>query len=164
MAETETPRQVMRQDALDGLLPDHVHPRRHDLLVERWKVAHAEYRAEVALGWDRMKLFVTLNPVLTAGIVASDARPHTARLALVAAAAVALAGTLIVRRSHSRYQATRAVVLRLEDELGFADLQTTGGQRAAREGPRLEWFRVVDVLAFVFVGIAVLDVALAVTW
>jgi len=162
MAETEGTRQVARQDALDGPLPgQRPDPRRPDILVERWKIAHAEYRAEVALGWDRMKLFITLNPILTAGIAVSEARPRAAQLALVAAAVVALAGTLIVRRSHSRYQATRAVLQHLEDELGFADLQTTGGQRAAREGMRLEWFRVVDVVTGVFVLLAIVDVALA---
>lgn len=130
-------------------------------LLERWKQAHAEYRAEVALGWDRQKLFLTLNPVLTAGLAATGVHTTAARLACVAAAAVALAGTLIVLRSHGRYQAARAAVQQLEDALGIEDLQTTGGQRAARGGPRLERFRVVDVLVGVFVLLAAIDVALA---
>ena len=133
-------------------------------LVERWKLAHAEYRAEVALGWDRMKFFLAANPILTAGIAAFGTRILAAQLAFIAAALGALAGTLIVRRSHGRYQATRAVLQRLEDELGWADLQTTGGQREARELPRLEKFRVVDIVTSAFIMIALLDVALAVLW
>lgn len=130
--------------------------------VERLKLAHAEYRAEVALGWDRQKLFLTLNPALTAALVASGAHSIGNQLAFGAAALIALSSTFIVLRSHKRYQATRAVVQRLEDALGFADLQTTGGQRAERGLPRLERFRIVDVIAFVFVMLAIVDVALAV--
>lgn len=160
MSETE----AQRQDALDGPRPG---PRRPDILVERWKIAHAEYRAEVALGWDRTKLFITLSPALTAWIASSDApaasSPLATRLLFALAALIALAGTFIVDRGHTRYQATRAVVQRLEDALGFADLQTTGGQREARELPRLEKFRVVDVVRGVLIVIALLDVALAVT-
>jgi hypothetical protein len=133
-------------------------------LLERWKLAHAEYRAEVALGWDRQKLFMTLNPVLTAGLAA--AAPPAPELPIVLgfglAACVALAGMLIVLRSHSRYRATRATLQRLEDLLGFEDLQTTGGQREARGLLRLELFRVVDVIAAVFLLFALLDIVLAV--
>lgn len=136
-------------------------------LFERWQLAHAEYRAEVALGWDRQKLFLTLSPTLTAGIASladHGAHAHAAQLAFMVAALVALAGTLVVYRSHTRYRAARATLLRLETELGFEDLQTTGGQREARAGLRLEKFRIVDVLVVVFLLIAALDVALAVTW
>ena len=133
---------------------------RHEL-IERYKLAHAEYRAEVALGWDRQKLFLTLNPALTALISSAVHTKAGAQLALTAAALTALAGALIVRRSHSRYRATRAALLQLEDLLGIQDLQTTGGQRQARDAPRLERFRIVDVVAFVFVVTALLDLALA---
>lgn len=131
-------------------------------LLERLKLAHAEYRAEVALGWDRQKLFLTLNPVLTAGLLANGAHTLTARCACVLAALIALAGALVVRRSHGRYRAARAALQRLEDQLGLEDLQTTGGQREARGGLRLERFRVVDVLVGVFLLLAGLDLALAV--
>lgn len=130
-------------------------------LLERLKLAHAEYRAEVALGWDRQKLFLTLNPVLTAGLLASGAHTLAARYACVLAALIALAGALVVRRSHGRYRAARAALQRLEDQLGLEDLQTTGGQREARGGLRLERFRVVDVLVGVFLLLAGLDLLLA---
>jgi hypothetical protein len=130
-------------------------------LYERLKLAYGELRSEISLNWDRQKLFLTLNPALTTLIVAV-AHGWPRRLCLLSAALIALAGTLIVRRGHTRYQASRAVVLRLEDELGIQDLQTTGGQREARGGLRLERFRVVDVLVAVFLVLAVLDVALAV--
>lgn len=130
-------------------------------LLERLKLAHAEYRAEVALGWDRQKLFLTLNPLLTAGLAASDVHTPAARLAAGAAALVAIAGMLIVLRSHGRYQAARAALLQLEDALDLQDLQTTGGQRELRAGLRLEKFRVVDVIVTVFALLAAVDVMLA---
>jgi hypothetical protein len=133
-------------------------------LIERWKLAHAEYRAEVALGWDRQKLFLTVNPALTALMASSAHTGIGARLGLVAAALTALAGVLVVRRSHGRYRATRTALQSLEDALGIQDLQTTGGQREARGEPRLERFRVVDVVAGLFLTLAALDIALAVLW
>jgi hypothetical protein len=133
-------------------------------LLERLKLAHGEYRAEVSLGWDRQKLFLTLNPVLTALIASAAHKPLAARLSLTAAALTAIAGALLVRRSHGRYLATRVRVHAIEDQLGIADLQTTGGQRVARDNARLERFRVVDIVVFVFIVTALLDVTLAVLW
>lgn len=133
-------------------------------LIERYKLAHAEYRAEVALGWDRQKFFLSLNPALTTLIAAVVRTSSAARLALAAAALTALAGTAIVRRSHGRYRATRATLFAVEDLLGIQDFQTTGGQRAARELPRLERYRIGDIVAAVFVLNALLDIALAVLW
>jgi len=130
-------------------------------LLERLKLAHAEYRAEVALGWDRQKLFLTLNPALTAGLTLSGGHSLALRLAYTLAAFVALCGALIVLRSHRRYQAARATLQAIEDQLGLEDLQTTGGQRAARGGPRLERFRIVDVVAITFVMFAAVDWLLA---
>lgn len=170
-----------------------------DLNIERWKLAHAEYRAEVALGWDRQKLFLTLSPTLTVGAVlaglaergTTHAHRLAAQLAFMVAALVALAGTLVVYRSHTRYRAARATLLKLEAELGISDQRTTGGQREAQDarkhfdaeddgvslghiqyavavkqgrGDRRERFRIVDVLVVVFLLIAALDVALALTW
>jgi len=133
-------------------------------LFERYKLAHAEYRAEVALGWDRQKLFLVLPATLTALVSSLATHRLAAQVALGTAALVALAGALVVFRSHGRYRATRASLQALEDALGITDLQTTGGQREARGSMRLEAFRVVDVLLAVFLLIALLDVLLAVLW
>lgn len=133
-------------------------------LVERLKLAHAEYRAEVALGWDRQKLFLTLNTTLPALIAALAHQALAARIALFCAALVAVTGALVVVRSHRRYRATRVALQAIEDALGIQDLQTTGGQREARGSMRLESFRIVDLLALVFVMQALLDVLLAVIW
>lgn len=133
-------------------------------ILERYKLAYAEYRAEVALGWDRQKLFLTLSPTLTALIGSLARNPLAARLSLAGAALIALTGAFIVFRSHGRYRAARVAVLALEDQLGIADLQTTGGQRTERGMPRLESFRIVDLLVLVFVLLAGLDVALIVLW
>lgn len=139
---------------------------RHEAF-ERLKLAYAEYRAEVTLGWDRHKLFLTLNPTLTALAGLATHASHkgiVAGLCFGAAAFIALVGCFVVLRSHGRYQAARAALQSIEDELGLSDLQTTGGQRAARGGPRLERFRVVDALVAVLVALALLDVALALVW
>lgn len=130
------------------------------LLIERYRIAYAEYRAEVSLGWERQKLFLTLNPALTA-FLSSTPSGLTRCVTLLATAGIALAGALIVRRSHTRYQAARGALLALEDALGFQDLQTTGGQRAARGNPHSERFRIVDVIAIVFLLLAAIDVRLA---
>jgi hypothetical protein len=136
---------------------------RHELL-ERYKIAHAEYRAEVAIGWDRQKLCLTLSAALTGAVAVAATRPLAARLTLVAAALIAIAGVLLGVRSHARYRATREQLRAIEDALGISDVQTTGGQREARGAARFERFRVVDVLAMVFVLIAAIDVALAALW
>lgn len=133
-------------------------------LIERWKLAYAEHRAEVTLGWDRSKTFLALNPVLTAGLASFAKAPSLARLALAAAAVTALGAALIVYRGHTRYRAARAAVQALEDQLGFADLQTTGGQRAARDGLRLESFKVMHVVCGIFVLNALLDLAIALSY
>lgn len=133
-------------------------------LLERYKLAYAEYRAEVALGWDRQKLFLTVNPALTAYISSSSqAHSNGARLALVVAAATAIAGTMIVRRSHGRYQATRKALQAIEDRLGIQDLQTTGGQRTARSLPSGERFKVVHVVSALLLLTAALNLVLAAT-
>jgi hypothetical protein len=134
------------------------------LLLERYRTAYAEYRAEVALGWDRQKFFVGLPATLTALVSSIGTHRIAARVALGTSALVALAGALIVMRSHGRYRAARATLLAIETELGIQDLQTTGGQREARGGLRLEAWRIADVLVVVFLLIAALDVALAVLW
>lgn len=136
------------------------------LLLERLKLAHAECRAEISLGWDRQKFFLGINPSLTVLIAVAAPEYHAAavRAALVGAAAIALVGTLVVHRGHTRYQAARATLQRLEDELGIQDLQTTGGQREARGGLRLEAFRIVDLMVGVFLLLAGLDIWLALTW
>ena len=133
-------------------------------LFERYKLAVAECRAEISLGWERQKLFLTLNPTLTAIVGVAARSPTAARAALVAAALTALAGAFIVQRSHARYRSARDTAQRLETELGIADLQTTGGQREARGLPRGETYRVIDVVIWVSCVNAALDLALAAWW
>lgn len=133
--------------------------------IELYKLAVGEYRAEVSLGWDRQKLFLTLNPVLTAFIPLVGSRSGTAtRLAFVAAALIALCGVLVVRRSHGRYRAAYGLVRQYEQRLGIEGLQTTGGMREAKGLLRLERYRIVDVLVVIFVMIAALDLVMALTW
>jgi hypothetical protein len=114
-------------------------------LLERYKIAYAEYRAEVTLGNERQKLFVTLNPVIAA--LSSSARIELATAALALAAGASVLGILLVGRSHGRYQRTRDVLLGLARELGWeADWQTTGGMREAQGSPRWEGPRVTSAV------------------
>lgn len=132
-------------------------------LLELYKLAHAEYRAEVNLGWERQKLFLGFNP-LVATLAASLAQhaPWGARAGLVSAALVSVAGILVVWRSHGRYRATRAHMQALERKLRIDGLETTGGMREARGEPRLEGFRVVTVLMTILACLALLEVGFAI--
>lgn len=113
-------------------------------LIERYKLAYAEYRAEVALGTERQKLFVLLAPAVAAFV--SNRETAIAVLAFVLSAAASVVGILLVDRSHSRYLATRAVIMRLGEQLGWDDLQTTGGMREARGLLRIEPFKVTGAV------------------
>lgn len=134
-------------------------------LMELYKLGHAEYRAEVSLGWERQKLFLTLNPTLLAIVGALGAQePHAAQAALAAAAAVSVAGMFVVVRSHGRYRATRAQLDVLAGELSVPGLETTGGMRQAQGKPRAEGFRVVTVVVTVLALFVLLDLILVVLW
>jgi hypothetical protein len=134
-------------------------------LVELYKLAHAEYRAEVALGWERQKLFLTLNLALIVIVSAFGGRDRFAvQVALFAGAIVSIAGVLVVRRSHERYRATRTHLDGLTGQLGMAGFETTGGMRHAHGKPRGERFRVVTVVTIVLGVFVLLDIALALFW
>jgi hypothetical protein len=125
-------------------------------LFERYKLAYAEYRAEVTLGNERQKLFVTLNPAVAA--LSSSAGKPVAIAALALAMAASLVGITLVWRSHGRYQQTRNVLLDLARTLGCEDdWQTTGGMREARNQPRLEGPRVVTSISWLLAFYALFD-------
>lgn len=127
-------------------------------LFERYKLAVAEYRAEVSLGSERQKLFVGLNPAVAA--LSSSAGKPVAMAALALAAAASLVGILLVWRSHGRYRQTRAVLLERAAAVGCeGDWQTTGGMREARGEPRFEGPRVVTAITVLLVLYALFDVA-----
>ena len=132
---------------------------------ERYKVAVAEYRAEVALGNERQKLFIGLNPVIAA-LSANTQHLAIATAALGLAAAASLVGVSLVARSHGRYQRTREVLLQLATELGCAhDWQTTGGMRESRGEPRWEGPRVTTSVKLLLGLYVVFDVlAIAAIW
>jgi hypothetical protein len=125
--------------------------------LERYKLAYAEYRAEVALGSERQRLFVTLNPAVAA--LSSSASKPIAVAALALAAAASLVGLVLVWRSHGRYRQARGVLLAIAGELGCeSDWQTTGGMRQARGEPRFEGPPIVDALSALFVLYVFCDV------
>jgi hypothetical protein len=124
--------------------------------LERYKLAYAEYRAEVALGADRQRVFIALNPAVAA--LSSSASRPVAVAALALAALASLVGLVLVWRSHGRYRQTRAVLLGIAAELGCeSDWQTTGGMREARGEPRFEGPRVVDALTVLLILYALFD-------
>jgi hypothetical protein len=126
-------------------------------LLERYKIAVAEYRAEVSLGTERQRLFVTLNPAIAA--LASPAGRVVVLLALGLAALASLVGQLLVARSHARYRQTRHVLLDLARQLGCeSDWQTTGGMREAQGDDRGEGVRVTTVIRFLLIAYALFDV------
>ena len=133
-------------------------------LFERYKLAFAEYRAEVLLGWERQKLFLTLNPSLTAIISALHGHSLAAQFALVVAANVSIAGALIISRSHSRYRHARNQLQSIESLLKIEDFQTTGGMREERGLMRLERYKVSTIVMGVLLLNALLDLVLAVLW
>lgn len=138
--------------------PDSAKPERMETLqLERYKIAYAEYRAEVSLGNERQKLFITLNPVIAA--LASSTHIKLASAALLLAASASIVGIVLVGRSHGRYQRTRDVLLALAKQLGCeSDWQTTGGMREARSEPRWEGPRVTTAVKALLGLYAIFDV------
>jgi hypothetical protein len=128
-------------------------------LIERYKLAYAEYRGEVALGTERQRIFITLAPAVAAFVSSRETAIAVAAFLLSAAASVV--GILLVHRSHTRYQATRSVVFRLGDQLGWDDLRTTGGMREAHGDPRLEYFKVTGAVKFLLGLYAAFDLIAA---
>lgn len=126
-------------------------------LLERYKLAYAEYRAEVALGSERQKLFMGLNPVIAA-LAANSRDVPIAAGALGLALIASLVGVMLVGRSHERYQHTREVLLRIARELGCeSDWATTGGMREARAEPRREGPRVTTAIKWLLSLYALYD-------
>jgi cbb3-type cytochrome oxidase subunit 3 len=116
----------------------------------------------VNLGWERQKLFLGFNPVIAtlAATLATHA-PFAARIGLLTAALVSIAGILVVWRSHGRYRATRAHMQSLEKALAIPGLETTGGMRVERGEPRFEGFKVVTVQMTILGVLAALEVGFA---
>ena len=124
-------------------------------LIERYKLAYAEYRAEVALGIERQRIFITLAPAVAA--FASNRDPIIAALAFLLSAAASVVGILLVHRSHTRYRSARDIVMGLGDRLGWDDLATTGGMREAHGRKRLERFKVTGAVMWLLGLYAVFD-------
>ena len=105
--------------------------------LDRYKLAYAEYRAEVELGSRRQLWFLALGPVLVA-LASRGIRHELIVGALLLAACVSAAGIIVVRRSHERYRRTRDVLLSQARELGVeGDWRTTGGMGGPKEGVRV---------------------------
>lgn len=133
-------------------------------LLERYKIAYAEYRAEVSLGNERQKLFVTLNPAVAALSVATR-EPIALTAALVLAACASVVGIVLVSRSHGRYQQTRHVLLALAKQLSCeSDWQTTGGMREERGEPRYESRLKVTTAVKALLAVYALFDVVAVAW
>lgn len=119
--------------------------------LDRYKLAYAEYRAEVELGSRRQLWFLALGPALVA-LASRGIRHELVIGTLLLAACVSAAGIVVVRRSHERYRRVRDVLLSQVRELGVeGDWRATGGMGGPREGVRV----VVAVEAVLWVSLAV---------
>lgn len=129
--------------------------------VERYRLAYAEYRAEVSLGHERQTFFLALNPLIVA-VAGWGKSPGLAALALVFAAMASAVGMFVVSRSHLRYRRTRYALLDVARALGTeTDWQTTGGMREALGMPRFEGMRVTTAVRALLLAYVVADVAAA---
>lgn len=131
--------------------------------VALYQLAHAEYRAEVELGWRRAQLFLALGMAGPVVVGLRSPLEGAGVMTCLASAAACVAGVLIVRRSHGRYRATREPLQQLERELGVAGIGTTGGMREGHGQARAEGYRVTTVLAVLLGGLGVLNAALVMT-
>jgi hypothetical protein len=137
-------------------LPPEPPPLRPELL-ERYKLAVAECRAEVTLGTERQKLFLALNPAVAA--FASNGHRTIAITALALAAVASLTGFVLIKRSHQRYQAARDVMLERARAVGAGDdWQTTGGMKNALGKPRAEGIRVTTAIRLLLLAYTAFDV------
>lgn len=114
-------------------------------IFERYKLAHAEYRAEVALNSSR-QLHLLLMGWAPPFLFFFFGNRSYSWILLCVCAFMSACTAMIVRVGHLRYRATRDLMLALENMLGFQDLQTTGGQREARGKPRDEPVRIVRLV------------------
>jgi hypothetical protein len=134
-----------------------------DALMKAYELAHADHRAEVSLGWERQKFFLSLNPaiLITAGGIA--ARFHLAAVAALGVGTVlSIVGALTVARSHGRTRRTRDTLDACAHRVGVEGPEVTGGQRALHGKPRKERFRVVTLMIIALAINALLDAGLAV--
>lgn len=141
-----------------------------ELLRALYKQAFDEYRAEVALGWDRQKFFLTLNlAVLAAATSIIKLQPGSPygwmpAVLLLMCVPVALLGHIVVDQGHRRYRRTREVFQSLETRLRLPPdvvLQTTEGMRGEREaGLRVP--RITDASKGIFLLFALVEAAMAV--
>ncbi|MDB4989590.1 MAG: hypothetical protein JWN04_4768 [Myxococcaceae bacterium] len=132
-------------------------------LLGLYKLAWAEYRAEVTLGWSRARTFLALGLVGPIGVVAW---PSTKVLALTAGVpafsmVASTLGVFVVQQSHQRYRATRQQLDGLASELGITGFETTAGMRQAHGKARGAGVRVSSVLMALLVLLAVLNASLA---
>jgi uncharacterized membrane protein YidH (DUF202 family) len=130
--------------------------------------AFDEYRAEVALAWDRQKAFFTLN-LAVAGLAASLVQLSRASHGwapaglLLLDVCVALLGVVVVAAGHRRYRRTRAALKAFEKRLGVPPdlaLQTTAGM-AGEARPPLH-IRVTAASRWILALFAVAEAAAAV--
>jgi hypothetical protein len=136
----------------------------HAEQLEHYKLAYAEYRAEVALGWSRARTFLVLGclgPVAAVLSPVAPIRTHTTAVAGLCVLSIAAAGLgqRAVETSHRRYQAARERLEELARVVGVAPLQTTGGMRAQQGKPRGEGMRITTMLKLFFVLETLVNIA-----
>lgn len=136
-----------------------VHPDLFHLL----ELAHADHRAEVALGWSRQRFFVAVNAaLLAAGSAIATSSPTMALPVLVLGVVLSLVGALVVAWSHGRTRRTRDELDAMARRAGVEGPGITGGQRVLRGEARGERYRVVTLVVVALVVNGMVDTCIAI--
>jgi Predicted spermidine synthase with an N-terminal membrane domain len=133
-----------------------------ETLLKAYSEHAAEYRMEVAMGWDRMKFFLTLNVALFAALSGFGGRGPVAASGYLAGALASLLGAHVVLKTHRYYVNAREAFKAIETELGLDgrfSMATTPGMVGA---PWLHSLKITTAGVIVLGVFVVLDIALAV--
>jgi hypothetical protein len=135
----------------------------HPDLATLYQLAHAEHRAEVALGWARQRFFLAVNAaLLAAGSAISAASPTAALPVLAFGAVLSLVGALVVARSHGRSRRTRGELDAAARRAGVEGPAITGGQRVLQGKARGERYRVVTLVVVALGVCGAMDACIAI--
>lgn len=149
-----------------------VDPDERKELLERLKLAHADYLAALAADWDRQKLLIIMNGAATVALGLMGARSLGAVIACALAALWALASILLVRHSRRDLRSATEALLRVEyalrepvvvpegTALDSALFAQGGGFVELQEQPQ-RLYEPWPVLEVIFLLAAVVDVVLA---
>ncbi len=135
---------------------------KYEALLKSYELAHADHRAEVSLGWELQKFFLSVNPAI---LVTAGALSTVSTLGAIAVLGVgtvtAFVGALAVARAHGRTRRTRNWLRARASAIGLEGPEITGGQQELKGKPRSERFRIVTLMVSALAINALCDLGLA---